>query len=177
MIPIKMLKMMPSALLRKLKTGRSFKASMLETMFPSLMKWFETDVIPTLDPRVQRILTGPEHKITMETSPHLQKIAKELVEVRVDPTRCTKPGLCLKCQKACSFKSFAYVWYPFLPWGNFPELVERQGRMINTHPHLCDLCGRCAEVCPEQAITITPGAGMQPVPQVEKEVVTSEIPA
>jgi ferredoxin len=124
-----------------------------EQMYEENKKKLE-DEVKTLDPGVQRILGGPESKITVDTSPYLQKIARDRREIHIDPGRCTEPGLCLKCQKACSYKVFAYIWHPAMPFGPFSEIVKRQGRMVANYPDLCTHCGQCAEACPQKAITI-----------------------
>ena len=127
-----------------------------------LMKKIEA-AIETVDPRVQRILNSDQARITLDTSPHLKKIARERQEIRIDPTRCTKPGRCLKCTQACSFRVFAWTWHPFHKGkDNLSEVAEQgNNRMIPMYPDLCTFCNRCVEVCPEQAITITPGAETQ----------------
>jgi formate hydrogenlyase subunit 6/NADH:ubiquinone oxidoreductase subunit I len=177
MIPLKMLKKLPKAIIRKLKTGRYFKTCMLEVLFDDLEQYYEETLLPSLDPRVHRILTSEQSKITLDTSPHLKKIARERQEICIDPTRCIKPGLCLKCQKVCSYKVIAYTWDPFLKWGDFTELAQRKGRMFPTHTDLCTSCNKCVETCPEKAITITPGVGTKAAPQVEEEkAVTSTLP-
>lgn len=123
-------------------------------------EWLMEKVLPNVDPRVQRILNSEQAQVTTSTSPHLKQIAEERQEIKIDQTRCANPATCLKCTQACSFKVFAYTWFPFNKRGGL-SFEERKGKMIPTHPDLCTACNRCAKNCPEQAITVTLGAGTQ----------------
>ena len=122
-----------------------------------MAKIFE-ELFPSFDKRVQEFYMSPEMNYEIQDAPSYQKMCRELVEVRIDPEKCTSPGSCLKCMSACAPKVFTWEWKPFGPWGGAKGfgILERPARMWGAHAMLCTVCNRCVEICPENAITVIP---------------------
>ena len=116
------------------------------------------ELFPSFDERIQKLYQNPEINYEIPDSPFYKKMSKELVEIRIDPEKCTSPGHCLKCMQACAPKVFCWEWKPVGPFGGAKAfgIQERPARMWGAHAMLCTVCNRCVEICPEKAITVIP---------------------
>ena len=116
------------------------------------------ELYPSFDQRVKDLMSSPDMNYQIGDAPSYQKLCREFVEIRIDPAKCTDPSHCLKCMDVCAPKVFCWEWRPVGPFGG-PDgfgIRERPARMWAPHALLCTVCNRCAEHCPEQAITVIP---------------------
>lgn len=120
------------------------------------------ELYPSFDQATKELFESPDWNYQIEDSPFYQQMCRELVEIRVDPAKCTSPSTCLKCLGVCSQRVFAWEVKPLMPIGDRTAygIQERPARMVGAHQLLCTLCNRCAEHCPQQAITVIPGSAV-----------------
>lgn len=83
------------------------------------------------------------------------RLPSRLPKVEIDKTKCTVPFWCKKCLEACPQLVF------FVYCRELQKLRESDPREPNIYELValrrdkCNLCNKCVDVCPEDAITIT----------------------
>lgn len=85
----------------------------------------------------------------------LTNLPVKLPKIEVDSSRCTVPFWCKKCLEACPHLIF---WVESLRDERLKETDPREPglyRLFAVRRDKCTLCGKCVEVCPEGAITVT----------------------
>lgn len=93
------------------------------------------------------------HMIT--TLPHMKPAPK----IDIDATKCTVPLDCRRCLEICPQAVFV------VESAAFPRLRELDHKQPGTYElstkyrYACTLCNECVDVCPVNAITLTPAGG------------------
>ena len=85
----------------------------------------------------------------------LSRLPLKLPKITVDQTKCTVPFWCKKCFEAC--QNIVFSTYCRKP-ERLKEADPRQPGvygMLAVRRDKCNLCNKCIDVCPENAITIT----------------------
>lgn len=100
--------------------------------------------------RFRQWLDDPVTQVTVENSPHRLEMVRRTQDVIFDTGRCTSPGECLKCLKACG----PHVLALMQPGNRTTPDRMYPARIICFMPEMCSLCNRCVEVCPKQAVSI-----------------------
>ena len=79
----------------------------------------------------------------------------ELPKIEIDKSKCTVPMWCKQCMQACSHVVFSAFC---IQMQRAKESDPREPGVYDILPvrrDKCTLCGKCVEVCPEGAITVT----------------------
>ena len=85
----------------------------------------------------------------------LANLPIKLPKIEVDSSKCTVPFWCKKCLEACPHLIF---WVESLRDERLKETDPREPglyRLFAVRRDKCTMCGKCVEVCPEGAITVT----------------------
>jgi len=87
----------------------------------------------------------------------VSSLPREMPKIEIDYAKCTVPMWCKRCLQACSQLVFSVYCKQMV---KFQESDSREPGVYEVMPalrHRCTMCGKCVEVCPEGAITITLG--------------------
>lgn len=87
--------------------------------------------------------------------------------ITIDYARCgdgngVDPRACGECLRACT--PAVFLMHQTLEACEVDPLDPQKWRVTPLWPSLCTGCGRCVEVCPQQAITVKAGRSQQGSP-------------
>jgi len=96
-----------------------------------------------------------EVKVPVFQTVDLANLPTKLPKIEVDSSKCKVPFWCKKCLEACPHLIF---WVESLRDERLKETDPREPglyRLFAVRRDKCTMCGKCVEVCPEGAITVT----------------------
>lgn len=94
-------------------------------------------------------------KVPKVTPVDLTRLPVKFPKIEIDRTKCTVPFWCKKCLQACPQVVFQVYCKQLL---KLKESDPREPGIYEVLPvrrDKCNMCNKCVEVCPENAITIT----------------------
>lgn len=94
-------------------------------------------------------------KIPEPTPVDVGKLPLKFPKIKIDHAKCTVPFWCKKCLQACPQLVFQVYCKQLVKYKESDPREPGIYEVVAVRRDKCNMCNKCVEVCPEDAITIT----------------------
>jgi ferredoxin len=93
-------------------------------------------------------------KIPKPTPVDLGKLPLKFPKIEIDYSKCTVPFWCKKCLQACPQLVFQVYCKQLVKLRESDPREPGVYQVVAVRRDKCNMCNKCIEICPEDAITI-----------------------